>query len=380
MKLSVMIDVVVAQRLARPKSVTEMSMGARSTEGALGDIDRDPGGVDVGASRAGQTAVQVSRVAMATTAIARLLLGTDRRQRISLERMLIAAAVYLFCILLQWQGVWIGLTASSTAAWFSVFLVVGMGGFYAVVRSGLSRRFAEPELTMPQMVFAMQTIALAYVIDSHVRGALLVLVALVLVFGAFTLTPRRCRQLGWIAAAMLAGAMAFGVSQDPTRFEPEIELIHFCFAVIVLPTISILAGQLSQLRIDHKLQRRALRAAMERLELLVTHDELTGLPNRRYINDWMAHERARSSRTGAPLCIAIIDLDHFKRINDTLGHSIGDQVLRLFSGAVGAVLRDGDVMARWGGEEFLLAMPDTTLAAGQMALERLRAHIALDAT
>jgi diguanylate cyclase len=317
---------------------------------------------------------------MATTAVARLVVGTERRQRIYLERMMIAAAVYLFCVLLQWQGVWFGRTASSTAAWFSVILLVGAGGFYAVVRSGLSRRFADPALTMPQMVFAMQAIALGYLIDPHVRGALLVLVALVLVFGAFTLTPRRCRQLGWIAAGTLAGVMAFGASQDPTRFEPQIELIHFLFAVTVLPTISILAGQLSQLRIDHKLQRRALREAMERLELLATHDELTGLPNRRYIHDWMAHEEARSSRIGAPLCLAIIDLDHFKRVNDTLGHSVGDQVLRVFTGAVGDVLRDGDVMARWGGEEFVLAMPDTTLTAGQIVLERLRAHMAQEAT
>jgi len=310
----------------------------------------------------------------------RPLLGTERRQRVRLVGTLTAAAVYLSCLLLQWQAVWFGRIAPSTAAWFSLFLVLGVCGFYATIRSGLNLRFVEPALTMPQMIFAMLSIALAYLINPHVRGALLVLVALVLIFGAFTLAPRRCRQLGWIAAGVLVCVMAIGAWRAPARFEPQIELIHSLFAVVVLPTISILAGRLSQLRIDHQLQRRALRDAMQRLELLATHDELTGLPNRRYMYDWMAHEVARSSRSGVPMCIAIIDLDHFKRVNDTLGHAVGDQVLRVFTCAARAVLRDGDVLARWGGEEFLLVMPDTSVAAALSALERLRSHIAQQAS
>jgi diguanylate cyclase (GGDEF)-like protein len=310
----------------------------------------------------------------------RLLLGTEQRQRVNLTRMSIAAAVYLFCVLLQWQAVWSGFTSSSTAAWFTLFLVLGVCGSYATVRSGVSLRFAEPTLTMPQMIFATISISLAYLINPHVRGALIVLVALVLVFGAFTLTPQRCRQLGWIASGVLASVMAFAASQAPDRFDPQIELIHILFTVIVLPTISILAGQLSKLRIDHQLQRRALRDAMQRLELLATHDELTGLPNRRYIHDWMTHELARRARGGEPMSVAIIDLDNFKRVNDTLGHAVGDQVLRVLTCAARAVLRDCDVLARWGGEEFLLVMPDTSLAAAQLTLDRLRAHIAQDAT
>jgi diguanylate cyclase (GGDEF)-like protein len=300
--------------------------------------------------------------------------------RVNLTRMSIAAAVYLFCFLLQWQAVWSGFTSSSIAAWFTLFLVLGVCGFYATVRSGLSLRFAEPALTMPQMIFATVSISMAYLINPQVRGALLVLVALVLVFGAFTLTPQRCRQLGWIASTVLASVMAFAAWQAPDRFEPQIELVHILFTVIVLPTISILAGQLSKLRIDHQQQRRALRDALQRLELLATHDELTGLPNRRYIHDWMTHELARRSRSGEPMTVAIIDLDNFKRVNDTLGHAVGDQVLRVLTCAALAVLRDGDVLARWGGEEFLLVMPDTSIAAAQVVLDRLRAHIAQEAT
>ena len=313
-------------------------------------------------------------------AVSRLLLGTERRQRLRMIRTLIATSVYAFCLLLQWQAVWFGRTSPSTAAWFSCFLVLGVIGFYVVMRSGLNLSFSEPALTMAQMVFGIFSIALAYLINPHVRGSLLVLVALVLVFGAFTLTPVRCRQLGWIAAAVLAGVMALGASVDPDRFEPEIELVNVLFTVIVLPVISILAGQLSQLRIDHQLQRRELRAAMDRLEQLVTHDELTGLPNRRFIYEWAGHEMGRSWRKGTPMSVALIDLDHFKKVNDTLGHAVGDEVLRIFADAARGTLRAGDVLARWGGEEFLLVMPDTPIAAAHRVLDRLRAHLARPST
>jgi diguanylate cyclase len=309
-----------------------------------------------------------------------LLLGTEPRQRLRLRRTLMASGVYVLCVLLQWQAVWFGNTAASTAAWFSLYLLLGVSAFYAVIRSGHNQRFAEPALTMPQMVFGVVSIALAYLIDHHIRGVLLVLAGLVLVFGAFTLEPVRCRQLGWVAAGVLVAVMTGGAVISPERFEPEIELVHGLFAVIVLPTISVLAGQLSQLRIDHQRQRRELRAALERVEQLALHDELTGLPNRRHINEWLAREAARSGRRHQPLAVALLDLDHFKWVNDTLGHVAGDEVLRLLAAQASRTLRRGDMLARWGGEEFLLALPDTSVTAAQRAIERLRAQLARDST
>jgi diguanylate cyclase len=111
-------------------------------------------------------------------------------------------------------------------------------------------------------------------------------VALVLNLGALALTPSRCRQLGWSAVGLFAAAMAWGAVHEPHRFDPTIEWIHFFFIATVLPTISLRAGQLSQLRRDLQVQQRELRQAMDRLHLLATHDELTGLPNRRHVQDW----------------------------------------------------------------------------------------------
>jgi diguanylate cyclase (GGDEF)-like protein len=309
----------------------------------------------------------------------RLLLGNEPRLRVSLLRTLTAGAVYGVCLLLQAHSVWAGYVPSEAAAALSVFLLLGQAMFYGAQRLGLTGALRDPALTMPQMVFALSALALAYHLNPHVRGALLIVVPLVLVFGAFTLTPPRCRALGWAAVGLLATAMAWGVIHEPDRIDATIEWIHFCFMASVLPAISLLAGQLSQWRRDLQVQKRELREALERLKTLATHDELTGLPNRHHVQQWVRDAEAdgRAQRVAA---VALIDLDHFKRINDRLGHAAGDRVLRVFAREAARLLRRQDMLARWGGEEFLLVMPDTPPEDAQVALARLRERLAMPET
>jgi diguanylate cyclase (GGDEF)-like protein len=85
----------------------------------------------------------------------------------------------------------------------------------------------------------------------------------------------------------------------------------------------------------------------------------------------LEQEKRRCQRTGRHFSIAVIDLDHFKRINDTLGHAVGDAVLRAFAVEAVAALRTSDVMARWGGEEFLLLLPDVSGLQAQASVVRL---------
>jgi diguanylate cyclase (GGDEF)-like protein len=175
---------------------------------------------------------------------------------------------------------------------------------------------------------------------------------------------------------MFTLSMITSAWRDPTRFPPLIEMFHFVFVATVLPVVALLAGQLSQVRSDLRRQKGELREALARLSEIATRDELTGLPNRRHMQDWIAHEFARSHRHGAALCLAVIDLDHFKRVNDLHGHAVGDEGLRIFAREARKSLRDVDLIARWGGEEFLLAMPDTTEAGAARVLERLRQRLA----
>lgn len=102
-------------------------------------------------------------------------------------------------------------------------------------------------------------------------------------------------------------------------------------------------------------------------------DQLTGLPNRRALGEALLHEMARARRTGGRLGLAVLDLDHFKRINDVEGHLAGDAVLRRAARAWSGQLRDADVLTRYGGEEFVVVLPDVpSVEQAAIAVERIR--------
>ena len=113
-----------------------------------------------------------------------------------------------------------------------------------------------------------------------------------------------------------------------------------------------------------------------RLEALLREDALTGLSNRRAILTQLGGMVSAARRHGHPLSIAILDLDHFKRINDTHGHKTGDDVLVMAAHALGTHLRAEDQLGRLGGEEFLILLPDTDAAAASHVAEKLRHEVA----
>ncbi len=119
-----------------------------------------------------------------------------------------------------------------------------------------------------------------------------------------------------------------------------------------------------------------LRAANEREHALSRVDALTALLNRRAFYDEAAVVLARAQRSGLPLAVAYIDLDHFKRVNDRGGHAAGDQVLQRVAAVLKKSLRTGDVVARIGGDELAVLLPDTTADGASVLLERLRAAVA----
>ncbi len=104
-------------------------------------------------------------------------------------------------------------------------------------------------------------------------------------------------------------------------------------------------------------------------------DVLTGLPNRRFLEERLVEEASRCSRYGRPLAVVMVDIDHFKLVNDIHGHDAGDAVLRALGSLLASSLRETDLPARLGGEEFLLLLPETTLRAAAETAERLRARL-----
>lgn len=121
---------------------------------------------------------------------------------------------------------------------------------------------------------------------------------------------------------------------------------------------------------------KELREARDRLEILATHDDLTGLFNRQAISERAAAELNRAQREKIPLSLILLDIDHFREVNEQHGHLMGDQALRLVAVTLKEALRSYDYAGRWGGEEFLMVLPHSMQADAAKVAERIRTRIA----
>lgn len=119
-----------------------------------------------------------------------------------------------------------------------------------------------------------------------------------------------------------------------------------------------------------------MRDLNEALKDASTRDALTGIGNRRMLMERLKAEIGRAERTGRPLTLALVDVDRFKAVNDSYGHEAGDKVLVEIARVIGAGMRDYDLYGRWGGEEFLIIMPEVTAQEGVGVVERVRSAIA----
>ena len=120
---------------------------------------------------------------------------------------------------------------------------------------------------------------------------------------------------------------------------------------------------------------RELQQELTQVSNLVREDQLTGALNRRGMDEAFGRELARTARLQAPLSIGMLDLDHFKKLNDSLGHQAGDEALRHLTHVVHDLLRPTDTLARYGGEEFLILLPNTDIAEAEHVLKRIQREL-----
>lgn len=132
------------------------------------------------------------------------------------------------------------------------------------------------------------------------------------------------------------------------------------------------AGTLKKSLESSQSQIEKLRASLSAAEELSVRDELTALLNRRGFDMQLASTLQKAQTSGKPLCLAMSDIDHFKKVNDTFGHLVGDEILKMFSGLLSASVTEKDVVARYGGEEFAIVLPETTLDEARQIVEKIR--------
>ncbi len=300
-------------------------------------------------------------------------------QSLLLRRFAMALATYLLMALLCWFAYFGGLFTGSLATAFGLTLGVLASQLVLLwlFLSGRNLRFADPSLTEAQVLVALAWQPLLLAFFDSARGSLLVFYVLILLFGMFQLSLRvfvRCAAFAFFGFAGMILVMAFLERLG----EPELAALQVGVLFILLVWLCLFTGYMQAMRQRMRRRRFALQAhqdtlrgMMRQLEDLVATDELTGLFNRRHFLR-LAGRELQHLDAGRKHGLALIDLDHFKRINDAHGHAAGDRVLQTFAAVARACLRDGDVIARYGGEEFVLLLPNTDADQFTACCERLR--------
>lgn len=255
----------------------------------------------------------------------------------------------------------------------------GLTGLFAVmVRMGLHRRMGGAVFTTLQLLSACSLMLVTAAALPQIGMLLLLTLIVALATAALQMPLRHVLAVtGLIAAFSLALLLSNG-----NRFRMPLDdgwlrlLSGLWFAVVLAKIVAInLIG--AQMRKALSASNSRLEAALTQVRELSERDELTGLQNRRSILALLSEERARFSRGGLAFGVAILDIDHFKRVNDRHGHAMGDEVLRAFAKIVAGRLRSTDRIARYGGEEFLLLLTNSPEApSAQLAVERLRCAVA----
>jgi diguanylate cyclase (GGDEF)-like protein len=243
--------------------------------------------------------------------------------------------------------------------------------------SRFTERFKDHYLVVPQSIISMIIMLVFAYVAPEVGVMFLCTLFVVFAFSSLRSTPWQTTVVWTTMALGLAGL--FLLTDRPISLPHETYLERFATMTVFILTIGrcMFIGIFSSaMRESLYKSGLALKEANKRIEELAELDDLTGSFNRRCIMRFLDDEIERAHRANTPCSVSLIDLDWFKRINDTYGHPTGDEVLRTFAITVFANIRGVDRFGRYGGEEFLLLLPDTPHDVAVRLLNRLRAIIA----
>jgi diguanylate cyclase (GGDEF)-like protein len=249
-------------------------------------------------------------------------------------------------------------------------------------------------LTMAVTVSAVSLVVAGYAPSSGwvhaLRSCTLCCYFLAFVLSGLYLSPRAAVFTGGLAALQYAGLFLWAVlgagtpvAGMETFAEPALSWdILAVFVPVFLMASGTVAAMTRRSRfalvraVFSEASRSELELIRERLESIAWHDVLTGLVNRRRFEETFERELVRARRYRSGLCLLMLDIDHFKRLNDQHGHSAGDRVLVRLAREVSGIIRETDCFGRWGGEEFTILCPGIDVAGARAMAEKIRRHIA----
>ncbi|TAK94634.1 MAG: GGDEF domain-containing protein [Aquabacterium sp.] len=303
-----------------------------------------------------------------------LLCGSNQKLRPAMAMCVLSLCVYLTSIAgFMFYVMPSGLLTRVQGMGFVLHNILAIVVPFVLLRSGVTVNWKDPSFVMPQVLWGGTGVIIGYGMMPTTSPSTLQMICLSLVFGFTSLKPLQAVWVGRYYLAMMLGVWVVRALSDVVGFMPRREGLEVAMTCLVLWILTLQSTRLSAIRLKVRAEKRELIQATERVSQVMVRDTLTDLFNRQYMQILLDRECVRHQRSGKSFSVALIDLDHFKAINDTYGHGVGDEVLVGFAQAARNHLRDSDVLCRWGGEEFLVLLVGADPGAnGVMAMGRLR--------
>ncbi len=302
----------------------------------------------------------------------------EQKQIIRFKRSQMAAFLILFFCgaIFVLYALGFSLVTLSTLAFLISLILAGVSVILLYIRLGYNRRHNDPSLTLFQISFYMVAVwVVAFTMDEHARQMIVVTSLVCYFYGSFRLKTSQLIayacviSIGYGALLLVLATYTQVVVDIPREFVAWLSLSTICFSFIAIGS-------------ESHAMRRKLRKQNEKLHQLLNQaqataitDELTGAFNRRHTTSLLKCYLELANRDKFIFSVCYMDIDHFKEINDTFGHNVGDKVLCRFVETLNDNARESDTVARMGGEEFLVVLPNEPLAGALVYAERTRVAI-----
>ncbi|MDO8178766.1 MAG: GGDEF domain-containing protein [Undibacterium sp.] len=306
----------------------------------------------------------------------------EPKQEIRLRRFFIGTAAHamnITFVLLCWALGYLGNHAVGLYLSLDIGFVLAV---YFMIRSGMNKRFKDPSLTFIQISVPAVLGLFVMFFAGEARSTFLLLGVTMFAFGMFRFKIREFIQLAIFILLGYALLIVLLVQYSPHGINLKFEILQWLAFAVTLIQFSFLAGFIGNLRravgeknLELAQQNAELEIALQRISDMAIRDELTGVYNRRYLMERIAEEAQRCTRYGSVFSICMVDIDFFKKVNDTYGHLAGDEVLRSVATSASKTLRTTDFFGRFGGEEFVIALINTPMEGAMVIAERVRQQI-----
>jgi diguanylate cyclase (GGDEF)-like protein len=311
------------------------------------------------------------------TELKNLVLSKDPKQSLRMSRHLAAlVAIFLFTLASIYFSHNNMLKASDVQLldinltfWSGLLLIT------AFIRSGLNQRLRDPSMTMIQMIWcSLYMLTIIYMLNDWRSIALMSYFA-ILSFGYFRLDLKEFAIVTAFCVIGYFAVIAYIYINEPLRIHLDKELAQLFGFTMTCMVMVYTGSAVNKLRVGFRERNEQLAEALRLNTRLATTDDLTGLYTRRYLMNMLSNQKALSEREDNDFVILFADLDHFKHINDSFGHYIGDVVLKNFADIIRMSIREIDYGSRFGGEEFVILLVNTDIEQAKKVAERIRRGI-----